>query len=112
MAQKLPNVPPFSTVPEWDDESIPSSAKALARMKSQVQTRHGNPIDHVLGVGLASLVIAVMLIGIINLIDKQRERVIEDEENMDKLEDDEVMREHDGGRCFGRCRRRRRKEKR
>jgi len=112
MVQKMPNVPPLPIVPEWDDESIPSSAKALTRKKTQAQTRYVTPIDDVLGVCIASLAIAFTLVGIINLINLQRERILEDEENRDKSEDDEVVRGIDGRRCFARCRRRRRKENR
>jgi len=107
----MPNVAPTSTVPEWDDESVPSSANALTRKKIQTQKRDGNSIDNVLGVGLASFAIAVMVIGIINLINKQRKRVIEDEEIWNKSDDDEATTGNVGRRYIGRCRCRRCKEK-
>lgn len=68
-----------------DDESIPLCTKALSRTKmaptEQIQKRDGNPIDNVLGMSLATVAIAAILIGIVAFINKQREAFSEGEEN-------------------------------
>jgi hypothetical protein len=62
------------TLPE-EHESVPSSADALSRKNYQTRMdkRDGNPND-ALAVGLGSLALGIIVIGILHFISKQRER--------------------------------------